>query len=102
MKKLFMVLIVFCTLFGCSSGNLEDIKEKAPEIWEQHGFSIVGYQGYQWGPLGTFGSTYGGAEVWYTLKRVPDNGILYEGALGRWGTEYHIYRLSAKDAIRPK
>lgn len=84
--------------FMVSSGNLEDVKTKAPTVWNQNGFAIVGYQRFEWGCLGRW-TTYGGAYVYFTLKRIPDNGILYEGALQRWGDEYHIYNLKAKDAI---
>jgi len=45
------------------------------------------------------GTPYGRAYVWYTLKHIPDNGLPYAAALQRWGDEYHIYNLSAKDAI---
>jgi hypothetical protein len=44
---------------------------------------------------------YGGACVFYTLKKIPDNGILYEGCLQRWGDELHLYELQAVDAINP-
>lgn len=87
-------------LAGCSSANLDDVKAHAAETWEAAGFQIIGYEGYNVGGwLG--GSSYGGAYAWYTLRRIPDNGITYEGAIQRWGTEYHIYKLTAIDAIKP-
>ena len=88
------------TIGGCSPANLDDVKAKAVARWREVGYEVVGYDGYEWGSWGLFG--YGGAQVWYTLKRVPDNGILYSGYIQRWGDEYHIYGPHAIDAIRPR
>jgi hypothetical protein len=96
-----IVLLSVTFIFGCSFGNLQDIKDKAPEVWRQNGFKVVGYEGFQWGKWGIFGSTYGGAYVWHRLEKIPDNGITYSGYIQRWGNEYHVYGPSAIDAIRP-
>lgn len=98
MKKyiLFLLLIVI----SCSSGNVDYIKKQANEIWIQQGFAVVAYEGYQWG--GCIGPYYGGAKVWYRLKKIPDNGLTYSGSLYRWGNEIHVYGPHAIDAIRPK
>jgi hypothetical protein len=99
--KMFLVIVLSVLfLFGCSSGNLQDVKDKAPEVWKQNGFKVVGYEGYQWGKWGIF-SSYGGARVWHRLENIPDNGIIYSGYIQRWGKEYHIYGPHAIDAIRP-
>jgi len=100
MKKLILFILLFF-IVGCGSANLEDVKQNAPKVWESNGFEIVGYQGYLW-YLGMPGTSYGGALVWYTLHKIPDNGIIYQGAIQRWGDEYHIYFLRAKDAIQPE
>ncbi len=86
-------------LGGCSSANVDDVKAAAPGIWRQAGFEIVGYEGWERG--GYLGGDYGGAYVWYTVKRIPDNGIIYHGSIQRWGGEFHIYSLKAIDAIQP-
>lgn len=98
MKKVF-VLIALLALSGCSYINLDDVKDNAEARFDSLGFDIVGYDGFQWG----FGvGDYGGARVWYILKKKNDNsGITYGGALQRWGDEYHFYNLKAYDAIRP-
>jgi len=83
---------------GCSSGNLTETKNNAVSAFKNNGFDVVGYHGYQWGFLGF--NDYGGAVVWYTVKK-PDSDITYEAALQRWGDEYHLYALSAIDAIKP-
>ena len=84
---------------GPNSNNLEDVKNNAKTTWNSIGFEIVGYEGYQWG----FGyGDYGGANVWYNLSKIPDNGITYTGYLVKWGNEYHVYGPTAIDAIRPQ
>jgi len=103
MKKLFMIATVMAvlmiTMIGCSSGNLDFTKERAEQTWEDQGFKITGYEGFQWGIWGF--NSYGGAYVYYRLKKNPDNGIIYSGCLQRWGTEIHTYEVRAIDAIKP-
>ncbi len=84
----------------CSSGNLEYCKKNACEKWRSVGFECVGYEGYQWAFWGKFGSKYGGAIVWHTLKRIPDNGVIYGGFVQRWGDELHVYSLKPYDGFR--
>lgn len=102
MKKIAQAIAVFVAfgITGCSSSNVDEVKQKSNEVWRQAGFEVVGYEGWEKG--GYLGGSYGGAFVWYTLKRIPDNGIIYHGSIQRWGDEYHIYALSALDAIRPE
>ena len=90
MKKLVLVLALL--LSACSSGNVPDIKQNAERVLKDAGFNVVGYEGYQ---SGTF-ETYGGC-VWYIMER---NGITYHGCVSKWGSEYHIYNLTALDAIK--
>jgi len=93
------ILLSVLTLAGCSAGNLDSVKDNAEETFNDNGFTITGYQGYEWGLWGF--NDYGGARVWYTLEK-KENGIVYEASLWRWGDEYHLYALKAKDAIQPK
>ena len=97
--KLITALLSICLLSGCSSSNLDHVKESAEETWKQVGYNIVGYEGFQWGFWGFRG--YGGAKVWYRLEQIPDNGITYTGYLQQWGDEIHIYGPFAIDAIKP-
>ena len=99
MKRLVLVLMILM-MVGCGYGNLDYVKDGASERWEQVGLSVIGYDGYEWQFVLPF-TTYGGAAVWYKLRKTPDNGILYEGALQRWGNEIHIYNVKAIDAIKP-
>ena len=73
-----------------SSSNLDWVKQRADKTWKEQGFEIVAYEGFQWG-MGGFGTPYGGAKVWYRLRKVPDNGLTYSGLLQRWGDEVHVY-----------
>jgi len=98
MKQLICIIIIILCLTGCGYGNLDYIKDRADERWSSMGFEIVGYDGFQWG-MGL--GTYGGARVWYVLKKSPDNGVLYSGYLSRWGEEIHMYNLRALDALNP-
>ena len=98
------ILAVCCIgllwLAGCSRGNLQDVKDHAANRWAEMGFDVVGYDGYNWGFWGF--NDYGGAEVWYVLKKKGDvAGITYGGYLQKWGDEYHMYSLKEYDAIKP-
>lgn len=95
----FLLLGSTALLVGCSSGNLDDTKAHAEETWKQLGFTVVGYEGYQWGFWGF--NSYGGAHVWYTLTRDNTGGkVTYTGALQKWGAEYHNTYLRAIDAVK--
>jgi len=89
MKYLFLILFL---LSGCTSHRVDDIKLHAEKTFNQAGFKVIGYEGYEYG----FIQTYGGC-VWYTLDR---NGITYDACISKWGDEYHIYSLNAKDAVK--
>ena len=99
MKSLCLAALLASTaiLSGCSAGNLDDVKKNAEKVFADNGFEITGYQGYQWGLAPWPG--YGGAYVWYTIQK--NNGITYQAFLSKWGDEYHLYGLSAIDAVRP-
>ncbi len=83
-----------------SSTNISWVKARSSAKWRAQGFDVVDYEGYEWG-TGGYGTTYGGAKVWYRLRKIPDNGITYSGYLKRWGDELHVYGPIAVDAIRP-
>lgn len=86
--------ILTVMLAGCSAQHVDAIKAAAPKTLEQAGFEIIGYEGYEWTGFGQWGGC-----VWYTMKKKPDVGITYHGCVSKWGDEYHIYSLSAIDAI---
>lgn len=100
MRKILIVLPIL-SLAACSPANLEYIQKNCvPQTWQSVGYEPIGYEGFQWGFWGLFG--YGGAKVWYSLRRTTDNGIIYTGFLWRWGNECHVYGPHAIDAIKPR
>ena len=98
MKKYLIIPLSFI-IFGCTNGNLDYVKEHASNKWAKQGFEVVDYEGYEFGFMGF--NSYGGANVWYRLKKIPDNGITYSGYIQRWGDELHVYGPEAIDAIKP-
>jgi hypothetical protein len=100
MKTLIILGVALLALVSGSPANLEYVKERAPARWKEVGFEVVGYQGHQWGALG-YGTNYGGAKVWFELRKIPDNGITYSGNLQRWGDSLEVYGPTARDAIKP-
>lgn len=92
-------IMLMLLLAGCGSSNVAEVKANAKEVWKQAGFEIIGYEGYE--NAHCFFS-YGCGHAWYTLKRTPDNGIIYHGYIEKWGDEFHIYNISAIDAIKPR
>ena len=77
--------------FGGCSRNVAEVKAHATEVFAQNGFEVVGCHGYQLNP-------FSGGDVWFTLKK---GDITYQAALCNWFDEYHIYDLSAIDALKP-
>lgn len=72
-----------------SSNNLGYVRSHALEKWHEVGFEVIGSEGFQFGAW--YGGSYGGAEVWYQLKTIPDNGTRYTGYLQDWGGELQVY-----------
>lgn len=101
MKKAiwFVLGACLCLLSACGYANIDEVKAAAPAKWEELGYSVHGYEGYQWGMW--LGGRYGGAQVWHQLRRIPDNGIAYTGHLQMWGDELHVYGPRAIDALKP-
>jgi hypothetical protein len=94
----FVALLLVGGVWTCSytvgTRNVEAAKRCAPALLRQQGFDIVGYQGFETNVV------YGGF-AWYSLKKIPDNGIFYEASVSPWFGECMFYSLKAKDAIKP-
>jgi hypothetical protein len=86
-----IAVIVAAGVATWSSHKVPDIKAHAAETFEQNGFKVVGYEGYQSGAFDTYGGM-----VWYIVER---NGVTYTAGLAKWKDEYQIYSLKALDAI---
>lgn len=100
MKIIVAVIIGLLVSFisGFSTRNLDYLKENAVSKWRAQGFTVIDYEGYEWG----FGyGKYGGAKVWHRLRRYPDNGFTYSGYLVRWGDEIHVYGPKTMEGIKP-
>jgi hypothetical protein len=84
-----IVLLIFGFLvYGCSPKNVDFVKAGMTEKWRRQGYQCMDYDGWTAG----FGiGHYGGSHVWCRLKRIPDDGILYDGWIERWGDELHVY-----------
>lgn len=81
MKKL--LLIIICLNFiGCAR-NVNYIKSKAKARWEELGYEVQGYEGYQW--------SIQGGDVYYLLKRKDQPRVLYSGFLNSWFGELQVY-----------
>ena len=92
MKKFIIAAIAVIILSGCSASNVDIIKQNAAKTFNSNGFEVVGYQGYEWAGFGQWGGC-----VWYTVKRGTTT---YDGCVSKWGDEFHIYSLTALDAVK--
>lgn len=89
MKKAIVAAILAMGLAGCVSDDYEWVNSRSAAYYQQRGFSIVGYQGYDFHPQGRC--------YWYTLERME---TVYESCLLRWGNEVHEYNLRALNAVK--
>lgn len=89
MKKQMTIIIVLLAGCGWVKDDAAYVKERSAQYYEQRGFKVVGYQGYN--------MFVGGRCYWYTLEK---NGTTFESCLMRWGDEVHEYSLRAIDAIK--
>lgn len=96
--KALIISALALAVIGCSNSNLNYVKERSPQRWKEIGFETVQYQGHQWG-AGGLGTNYGGAKVWFEMRKIPDNGITYSGYLMRWGDELEVYGPFARENI---
>lgn len=92
MKKIALILCLVAVA-GCTR-NVAAGKACGPELARQTGFEVIGYEGFNTSII------YGGL-AWYTQKRIPDNGIIYEAAYTTWFGDCQQYSLKAVDAIKP-
>jgi hypothetical protein len=88
-KKLMMVVVIVLSGCGWVKDDAAYIQERSEKYYEQRGFKVLGYQGYNMWAIGRC--------YWYTLEK---NGTTFESCLVRWGDEIHEYCLRAVDAIK--
>ena len=95
MKIVLAIVVLFLIgIGGCkvSSRNLAETKLNAPQFLAAQGFTVVGYQGYEYG-------LFSGGRAWYTMSK---NNITYQAMVMNWYGELHLYYLKAIDAIKPE
>lgn len=83
-----IVTFLWCSVIG-TSANKEFVESGAVKKWNSLGYEVIGCEGFKFGSW--LGGSLGGAEVWYQLKMIPDNGIRYSGYLQDWGGELQEY-----------
>lgn len=88
-----LLLLALLALAGCAR-NVERLKQCAPDVARDNGFELAGYAGYNLRPI------FGG-DVWYRLKPIHDNGIVYYGSFIIWNGECQLNTIRAIDAIAP-
>ena len=86
------MLAVSLSFLSCYR-NVDDIKAHGKEIAESQGMTLVSYQGYE-------KSFFSGGYVWFTATPKIDSTTIMEYAVEKWNGEYHIYNLSAKNAVK--
>lgn len=81
MKKFIIILIA---LFSCNcTRNVGYIKSKGEAKWKELGYTVIGYEGFQY--------SLAGGNVWYLLKRKDSPGIIYDGFLQSYYGELQVY-----------
>ena len=83
--KYFIIILCFVSILGLGActRNVDYLKSKSQEFFDERGFEIVAYEGYTWGLAG--------GNVWYVVKKKNDNKILYNCYLQNWFDEIHLY-----------
>jgi len=89
-----VVAAMIVAICFASGRNVEGGIACAPGKAKEMGFELAGYTGYNLSPIL-------GGMVWYNLRKVPDNGIVYEAAFAPWKGVCMVYDMRALDAIKP-
>ena len=80
--KVLLIIFLLVILFGCT-WNVDYLKENGPQYFEEKGFEVLGYEGYQW-------SIWGG-RTWFYLRRPEMPNVFYSHFLIKRGGEIHRY-----------
>jgi len=79
------ISIVAYTLIG-TNGNVDVIKQKAPQAIIERGWELMRYEGYQYGSW----SKHGG-KVWYHVRDKQNPNIQYRVHVTMWNNELQFY-----------
>jgi len=80
--------------FTAGRRNIDYLKDRAPAFYENLGYEVIGYEGYQH-------SIVAGGKVWHMLRR-PGSPTIYSANIIKWGGEVHLYGPRALNAIEVK
>ncbi|MCK5219719.1 hypothetical protein KAR10_09355 [bacterium] len=85
---------VVAVIYGIGIRNVSDTKRQSREAAHSKGFTIQGYEGYQWCP-------FHGGDVWYLFQKKGSD-ITYNGYFARhpFSKEIHLYKIRALDALK--
>ncbi len=90
MWKYILGVVLGVTLLGYSligtAHHVDNIVAVAPVTLEQRGFSIIRYDGFQYGSW----SRHGG-KVWYYVKDKTNPSIRYKVSISSWNGELQFY-----------
>ncbi len=73
------------TIIG-TSGNIDEIKRKAPLEMSYRNWKILRYEGYEYGSWNIHGG-----RVWYHVCNIDDNDIQYRVGIAMWNNELQYY-----------
>lgn len=92
MRTLTIILIILSivsfityTIVG-TSGNVDEIKRRAPLEMPYRNWQILRYEGYQYGSWGQHGGL-----VWYHVANIDNLNIQYRVAITLWNNELQYY-----------
>jgi len=78
-------VFMYYVLFG-TSGNIEEIRTKAPAAIEQRGWEIMREEGYKHGRFDVHGG-----KVYYHVRNVDNHNIQYRVHISLWDGELQYY-----------
>ena len=83
-----IISIIAAGLYGLvgTSGNVEEIKERAPEQLAENGFEVIRYGGFQYGSFANHGG-----KVWYHIREKSDHSVRYRAFVTMWAGELQYY-----------
>jgi len=82
---LLVISLIEYTIIG-TSGNVDEIKRRAPLECPYRGWKILRYEGYQYDSWGRHGGV-----VWYHVANIDNPNIQYRVAIALWNDELQYY-----------
>ena len=86
LSTIVLVVVLFLYTAIGTSGDVEEIKSRAPQAISERGWTILRYEGYQFGSF----SKHGG-KVWYHVKNSTNENIQYRVYITIWNDELQFH-----------